>query len=1367
MRLLVAWNGKEGPGICLRDILRYYTGDKILLPSDLLSAFKLSSGRLGQVAVVWETNTRGCPPRARCDTLSSPPLTLMVLKGHSVLSFSFRPRFGFGSSQKADSSTRSSNAEKSQEDWYIPYNGPYEMPKDIASTGHHHSGEHDNDPFRSTPLLQGKLGHASPSIHSAAVGVSPVPGDPSRARANTFSGPVQPQTLLIPNIDGGIGESPIPLQRFPGSPMRSRRASRMNFFAFSSGRKWSHGVPIIQFPQSQQQSTPDISMPGGWPSEKVIKPRALVADPTSIPPELRNHEEDYYYSYYSTLTPTSPLSRSATPRIDSTNTPSKQLCSQHQDHFDPNSQHSSPVDNSHTRLQHPYAYPSPLQEQEPLETNFAQPLQHTDSLQPQHRLQSSRTDVNPTLTANIMLTSGASSQLEWETSEAQLRPQPQLRTSTSAPNLAFTAKSSLQPPSKKNAVPATKRKERWLAVETWCDALIFPRPRFKIKQAPGQYSGASQRIASTPVQGESNRIVRVGSPGRPRSVSATLNTGRARPTLTKSRSAADLGKPFTSGLSRSGFEPALETLIDEPTPRESVVDQVPFVEAELSLLDPPPSLTQVMEEGESLQRQRDQWKLQASKSLGNKHTRSLSRVRSGSVSEKYIRGRRKSEGGKGQSHLEFLAARTLLGNQSVMPMVHVSQPSGSSSSHSKSYSHSYSQSSHSHTYSQTSHSHSYSLTTSNSSNSSRNPYRRGHSRNGSWGKTALRKASALCGVGQNDSYSTPEDDIPPLFSRADEPSGISLGNPATGEGALDDVHFDRVISPVPSVPVGEVGVAISSAPPERNALPDLSMEDLSMPGHPFSGDPSYPRPYRVDQETKGGHATQGHTHKSSEYAGPHRSAFGPNLPPPSATSDVSMRHRLPPRAIVHLGAATHPYGSALALKGEPGSSGRGGQGAVLHVPGAGAPESSVGHDLHPHLSLTNADFERYGVGEALVYASFPRPADITRSKSGDLRQPSPPEVESPHRMDRAKTKERSPPRDMVVQPIEETSSGSCESSNDPASIPPTTHVAMPVFDSSDDLDEFQDLFYQPPPSLSRDEHRESSIISKRITRNLHSSESGSALTNLVRSLGEEMDELRALTRTPSDPTRHNTFKGPANRLSSGSELNYVSSDLTRFHSSSPVPMESPSQVPFPTQQEGEPAAHLSLAISEDVVSSAASSVFESPSENDTFGKMPYYIGWGVVDMVRLGYPIRHGLVEAVAPFPIHTPRRASTHLSIMDGIEGQGDVLSPVTAHSHPTPSSAKAVRSSTLTMVSDNSRMSDLSDFPLPPSAGSSVPVLSHFEATHPSSDSHHSDTDILTLGWPLPDHYSHIMSYESRRTTFTASNDIDVIPQIHRSTS
>ncbi|KAF9233407.1 hypothetical protein BU15DRAFT_80158 [Melanogaster broomeanus] len=1076
---------------------------------------------------------------------------------------------------------------------------------------------------------------------------------------------MQYPALVIPNVNGGIGESPTPVQRSPVSPVRPKRVSRLAFFAFSSSRKPSHGPPIIQLPQSQQENLPDSSTygstPGGWRSDKVLRSEAHLADPTSVPPALRTDEEDYYYSYYSSLTPTDPLSRSTSLHIDSTknHSPSQaRLNNSHPTHI-----HHRKV-NTHELLLNPNL------------RNLYDKLLPSDFSITQ---QGSHTDTNSSPAPITMLGSTASSQVKWEASETQLRvPQAQLRTSASAPNLASSAP--LSPtPMKKNAGPVTRTNGE-LAISR----NMYP--------GVGRHTQSHQ---STPM--EPNRIVGASSTpaltGRPRAVSAASNPGRARTALTKSRSATDLfEKLSTFALPRSGFVPALETLVDEPTPTESVAEQVSSGEPELSLPDQPPSLTQVIEDGEALQRQRDRWRLEASKSLGNKHTRSLSRARSKSVSDNYARGRRKSESSKSQSHLEFLAARTLLGSQSVMPKVHVSKPS-STSSHSNPYSHSHSQSALSHTHSHTySHSHSHSLTTSNSSKSSRHPHHRGHSRNESWGTTALLKASILCGVSQNDSRTAEVKEKAPLSSRVDGLPNVYPGDP---EGALDGTHVNCGVSPG-----GQVGIAISSLPPEGDVFPNPDMDNLSVPDHP-SDIKAHAQIFRVSQD---------HI----------RRRWIRNYPRMSPPVTSALRHRLPPRATAHRSAIPHPYGPAIAPMGE--QAGRGGQGDTLQVPGAGASGSSAGRGFNPHISLNSANFEQYGVGEALVYASRPRSEEIIRPKEGDVQEVLSPEVEPGPRVDKGKAREQSPSRATVVWPLVERFSDSPELiSNNPSSVSvPTAHMMLSGFDTSGDLDEFQDLFYKPPPrSSSGYQTQESSVISKQIPSDIHSSESESALTNLVRSLSEEMNELRDLSQAPSDPTSRQKPEGHTDQTETEVGPKYVFLDVARSYSPSTMRTESSAQLRSPAEEEGEPASQLSTDIPEDVVSSRASSVLNGPSEeeNDTFG-----------------YPVRHGLVEAASPFSIQTPRRASTHLSILDGVEEQDEILSPVPTVRDPVPTTADALRESYMTTTSDYSctSMSGLSDFPLPPPCAR-ISTLDICPSSKPISKGHRPSHKTTILRHPL----------------------------------
>lgn len=513
-----------------------------------------------------------------------------------------------------------------------------------------------------------------------------------------------------------------------------------------------------------------------------------------------------------------------------------------------------------------------------------------------------------------------------------------------------------------------------------------------------------------------------------------------------------------------------------------------------------------------------------------------------------------------------------------MPTVHIIRPSNSSS-HSKAYSHSHSQSAYSSTHTSHSrvysHSHTHSLTTSNSSKSSRNP--RGHSRSGSWSRTALLKAGALCGIAQDDSYGVSADEKVPSSSRVDVQGTILLSALTNAEGVSDTSK----ISPPPNVPIDEVGIAISSTPPSEGPF------GLAVPGHSYvSG-----LRQRGDQESRW---SSKHTHRSSKYAGPHPSAFDSNLPQLGVVSNVSLRHRLPPRATIYppITPIAHPYRSASEQPEQVGD--KASEGATLQVTeGRVATELGTGHTPYPHISLSHADFERYGVGEALVYASLPRPEGGPEAKQADVDSDSSPIPELPP------PEEQSLSCETVVSQHKESDTASVAP---PSLTSSTIQMVMSAFNSPDDLDEFQDLFYKPH-SVSGDQLQEPTVAINQVPTDVRSSASSSPLTHLVRKLSEEVRGQRNPSWTPSDPIRPQRSESQ-DHPSSENGTKFVFMDLAR-PSSSPPPMESSSQMHVPIQRGKESTAQPVTVIPEDVDSSYTVSVLESLSaerENDTFGK---------------------------------------------------------------------------------------------------------------------------------------------------------------------
>jgi serine/arginine repetitive matrix protein 2 len=433
-----------------------------------------------------------------------------MVKSSSVLSCLLPARFGLGS-QKPDSPSRTRNQEKHAK-------------ATLAALG-----DPEFDPFRCS--------------------------DPPRARANTAPSSSQPPPLLIP--DGGIGESPSPVRSL-APPVRPKRSSFTTFFAFSSKGRPTH-----------RQQDPSHSVPGRWVSDSG-KTQVQLINSASIPSPLRTEEEEYYYSYYASLTPTFP-SHSASSHPDA---PSKHVSPRQQDLIgnpDLDSQLSSPVDShpSHTLIRHPFSYSTPPRSDT---IGTAPHLRHATS-QPLHHHPRGVNAGSRIPTSHL------------GHGEPHLL-QPELKTSMSTPNLAVRPRSLLR-----KKPTRSKGQDRWLSAETWWDALFSPSPRFKVKQAPRPDPATGTIVTghvSRPVQREPNRHLGVTFPSvpavRPRAVSATSDIKPTFPVLSRSRSAVDLsGQPPTP---RAGFEPALETLVDEPTPPPERSD------TEFPLPDPPLSLAQ-------------------------------------------------------------------------------------------------------------------------------------------------------------------------------------------------------------------------------------------------------------------------------------------------------------------------------------------------------------------------------------------------------------------------------------------------------------------------------------------------------------------------------------------------------------------------------------------------------------------------------------------------------------------------------------------------------------------------------------------------------------------------------------------------------
>ncbi|KAH9061731.1 hypothetical protein EDB83DRAFT_2385459, partial [Lactarius deliciosus] len=722
----------------------------------------------------------------------------MATKTQTTPSTFPRIRFGFGHKSSRMRPPPDPPENPDDPDWYIPYNGPYELPPSVPR-----SQNRDSWSQLLGSVLSNLSSATSPTdrTHERS-GRCWLTHDDPLGRAAGHPTPIITSSTSFAHIDttGGVGESPTPMRR---SPLQtSSQASTSNRLSLAN---------LLNFGGSTRRSRSDSVHTSHRPPVKRSRDGPPTPDPlqsnraTGI--DVRPPPRSNSLAHVGPSTEYTPRQRSNTLAGTSMSPAPEQSSSL--DLFTASQHRDSPLS------PHPYAYAYSSSRSGPPRRApmISPPLTHSHSLDKGKGVDRSYQYPQPPSTDTLNV------------AEVPPHLRPTSRTSLlktiSAPNLRNLSRG--LPISK----PTPSRgKYRWLSPETWCDALLFPRPRFM------------EHIDGEPPQPLSQRNVSLSSP-KAHTLTHTggerVRTPLGRSWLRGSRSAVNL---HVSNLNSSHGPPRAEPMLMAPKGSfegdewTSFSRPRSFAQDDLALPSPAPSIVKVLEMGASFERERATWRSQAERSLqSSKLTRSLGRSRSQSVGR--TRAQLKDTGGVG-----FLATKTLLGNQLVAPTVGTLTSSEGTLTQ--------------HTRSGTSHARTLSS---------------GHSRAGSKSKiAAIRAATGLC---ISDDKTSPQNG-----------SGIEGQHNVPNSGTISPAAVDSAA----------VGIALSSPPP--------STEEVAAVNHPYAqGGYSFPR--------------RSHARSSSDYAGPHPSAVAVTASASVLASDMSARHRLPPQAVLH------PYASSSAQASAP------------------------------------------------------------------------------------------------------------------------------------------------------------------------------------------------------------------------------------------------------------------------------------------------------------------------------------------------------------------------------------------------------------------------------------------------------------------
>ena len=504
-------------------------------------------------------------------------------------------RFGVGLGLKSHSPPTYAQ-ETEEEDWYIAYHGPYEVPKDTRKRDSWGDvvEEEGRDAILDAELVHryggGKQGvdnveHGRGRAYSTTTGSSGTT-DTNRKRirspqprsGNPKRGPIS--SFINLDAAGGVGDSPMPPQRFPvNSPsanqVSANRTGMANFFLkrpSSSSGKVSRSPSTRSRRRPHGESRPTSSVTRR--STSLDMPRSRHQGPAMAVDTKRNPtgDDDYYNSYYSTLvsTPKSAGAFSSRPNTAGAKT---------SDPGPVEHTHSAPDTHKYLASAHPYSYAFPPQrETEPVHTASAAPsMVRRPSTSPLLHVKhdpkdsvSSTSHQNHRNAAQLLMSIKNPAGIHRGRDNLKVASLAPLKSSVSTPNLR---RGQLPPSPISPHLP--KGIDRLFSAESWCDALILPRPRFKVNNGLEaldteiRVSGtkSSGRIVSPPLtpiarsadlDNDANMVERQSFPERREQIAQELGP-KPRRRLTKSKSATSL-RPTEPSIDPTPFpDPSITT----------------------------------------------------------------------------------------------------------------------------------------------------------------------------------------------------------------------------------------------------------------------------------------------------------------------------------------------------------------------------------------------------------------------------------------------------------------------------------------------------------------------------------------------------------------------------------------------------------------------------------------------------------------------------------------------------------------------------------------------------------------------------------------------------------------------------------------